>query len=197
MTEEKAIRLCLKHHDPSGFDFLVRQFRREAFYHAQAWLPNESDAADAVQESFAAAFAAMPRLTQLDRFYPWFYRILRNRCLNFLARERVRNRYREEQLQAAREGEPVEESSPRTSLEGSEERERVWSQLSQLKTKHREILTLKYIHEFSYAEIADTLDIPRGTVMSRLYEARAQFRAQFLLDPDAPTAISTRPSHAT
>ena len=58
----------------------------------------------------------LPRLTQLDRFYPWFYRILRNRCLNFLARERVRNRYREEQLQAAREGEPVEESSPRTSL---------------------------------------------------------------------------------
>jgi len=56
---------------------------------------------------------------------------------------------------------------------------------------------LKYIHEFSYAEIADTLDIPRGTVMSRLYEARAQFRAQFLLDPDALTAISTRPSHAT
>jgi RNA polymerase sigma factor (sigma-70 family) len=119
MTEEKAIHLCLKHHDPSGFEFLVRQFRREAFYHAQAWLPNESDAADAVQESFAAAFAAMPRLTQLDRFYPWFYRILRNRCLNFLARERVRNRYREEQLQVAGEGDSkveLDESGSRSRL---------------------------------------------------------------------------------
>lgn len=199
MTEEKAIRLCLKHRDPSGFEFLVRQFRREAYYHAQAWLGNESDAADAVQDSFAAAFAAMPGLTELDRFYPWFYRILRNRCLNLLARVRIRDRYREEQCQEAVRGPSVETSNPRTALEADEERTRVWRQLSQLKPKHREILTLKYIHEFSYAEIAETLGIPRGTVMSRLYESRAQFRERFLRNQDSAhlQPQSSLPRHAS
>lgn len=50
MKERTAIRLCLKHRDPAGFEFLVEQYKREAFYHAQALLGNEADAADACQE---------------------------------------------------------------------------------------------------------------------------------------------------
>ncbi len=165
MTEEKAIRLCLDHRDPAGFEFLVKQFRREAYYHAYALLGNEADAADVCQDSFANAFAAMPRMAALDRFYPWFYRILRNRCLNLLDRRRTRERYAADQQSV-----PAERASvtPGDQLEAREQRELVWLQLSELKENHREILTLKYIHDFSYAEISVTLGIPRGTVMSRL-----------------------------
>ncbi len=196
MTEEKAIGLCLKHHDPIGFEFLVRQFRREAYYHAYALLANEADAADACQESFARAFAAMPRLEKLDRFYPWFYRILRNRCLNLLDRQRTRNRYETEQrAYQEEEGDPPRSNDhPRQALEKREEHQRVWQQLSKLKPKHREILTLKYIHDFCYRDIAETLGIPRGTVMSRLYEARAAFRASYDPEGDAtpnPSVPST------
>ena len=175
MTEESAIRLCLKHRDPAGFEFLVRKFRREAFYHAHALLGNEPDAADACQESFASAFAAMPRLSKLDKFYPWFYRILRNRCLNMLGRRQTREAY------AAKEAASSQQSSdevqdPSHLAMARESREQVWRLLSQLKPKHAEILTLKYIHGFRYDEISETLNIPRGTVMSRLYEARSAFR---------------------
>ena len=90
MTEDKAIQLCLKKQDPHGFDYLVRKFRREAYFHAYSLLQNDSDAADACQESFASAFANMPKLSKLDKFYPWFYRILRNRCLNILSRRKTR-----------------------------------------------------------------------------------------------------------
>ena len=179
MTEQKAISLCLKHRDPAGFEFLVRRFQREAFYHAYALMANEADAADACQDAFASAFAAMPRLDALDRFYPWFYRILRNRCLNMLAREQTRNRYAASQ---SKESGSIVPSTPQSDIENREERERVWQQLRHLKPKHREILTLKYIHEFSYDEIAETLGIPRGTVMSRLYEARSAFRKRFERD---------------
>lgn len=178
MTEENAIRLCIDHRDPSGFDYLVRRYRREAFYHAQSWLANESDAADACQDAFAAAFAAMPKLRQLDRFYPWFYRILKNRCLNLLARQRVRDRYQREEQEWSKTPSALgaESPNPRRSLETAESKAEVWALLNQLKPKHREILILKYIHEFRYAEIAETLGVPRGTVMSRLYEAREAFR---------------------
>jgi RNA polymerase sigma-70 factor (ECF subfamily) len=174
MTEEKAIHLCLKEHDPAGFEFLVKQFRREAYYHAYALLGNEADAADVCQDSFANAFAAMPRLKALDRFYPWFYRILRNRCFNLLDRRRTRERYTRKSIVVKET-----EASPGQLLEEREQRERVWLSLAKLKPNHREILTLKYIHDFSYAEISETLGIPRGTVMSRLYVARSAFRVLY------------------
>ena len=179
MTEEKAIRLCLKHRDPRGFEFLVRQFRREAFYHAYSLLRNEADAADACQESFTCAFAALPKLRQLDKFYPWFYRILKNRCLNMLARKKTRDTYAAQQ----REIPPTERASapcPSSALEAREEGERIRDFLDLLQPGHREILTLKYIHGFRYDEIVETLGIPRGTVMSRLHAAREAFRTVYL-----------------
>jgi RNA polymerase sigma-70 factor (ECF subfamily) len=88
MNEKRAIELCVKHRDPIGFEFLVRRYEREAHFHAYALLRNRDDAAEACQESFASAFASLPLLTELTAFYPWFYRVLRNRCLNLLERRR-------------------------------------------------------------------------------------------------------------
>ena len=133
-------------------------------------LGNEPDAADACQESFAA----MPGLAKLDRFYPWFYRILRNRCLNMLGRRRTRNAYAAETAMSPLHQAEIQDPSDHAMAR--ESREHVWHLLSQLKPKHAEILTLKYIHGFRYDEISETLNIPRGTVMSRLYEARSALR---------------------
>jgi RNA polymerase sigma-70 factor (ECF subfamily) len=70
MNEAQAIRLCLQYRDPVGFEFLVKKYRREAYFHALALMGNQEDAADACQESFRRAFAAIPKLAQLDKFYP-------------------------------------------------------------------------------------------------------------------------------
>ena len=96
MNEAQAIRLCLKHRDPAGFEFLVNKYRREAFFHAFALMGNREDAADACQESFRRAFTAIPGLASLDQFYPWFYSILRNCCLNMLGRRRTIMNYARE-----------------------------------------------------------------------------------------------------
>ena len=175
MTEDKAIRLCLKHQDPLGFEFLVRQYQREAFFHSYAILQNESDAADACQEAFTRAFKAMPGLEQLDRFYPWFYRILRNCSLNILARRKTRQNYASSHQQEI-EAIDVASASPADILSSKEGAGEVWLTLCELSKTHRTILTLKYINGFSYEAISTTLSIPRGTVMSRLYAARKAFR---------------------
>ena len=184
MTEEKAIALCLRHKDPAGFEFLVQQFRREAFFHARTFMGNDADAADACQEAFLNAYRAMPAMKALDRFYPWFYRILRNVCINMLRRRKTRNDYSNAQQEKQNQtgSRALDESAPDAMAVRREEAQQVWAMLDELSAEHREILTLKYIHGFRYDEIAATLDIPRGTVMSRLYSARNAFRLRYTKD---------------
>ena len=187
MTEQKAITLCLEHRDPAGFEFLVAQYRREAYYHAYALLGNSEDAADVCQDAFVRAFAAMPRLEALDRFYPWFYRILRNRCLNLLSRRNTREKHAQAVRQHLETGGGSTATSPSANVQRNEERRQVWTAIEKLSPQHREILTLKYIHGLKYDAISETLGIPRGTVMSRLYAARQTFRTRFeTLDQPQP-----------
>jgi RNA polymerase sigma-70 factor (ECF subfamily) len=100
-------------------------------------------------------------------FYPWFYQILRNGCLN-----RIRARRQHEEVTDVEDA----KNDPQLVVEGDDNKRDVWSALEQLKPEFREILILKHIHESSYADISELLDIPRGTVMSRLYHARRAFQ---------------------
>jgi len=177
MNEEAAIRLCLKHHDPIGFEFLVKKYRREALYHARIFMKDQEDAADACQESFTKAFMAMPRMSQLDNFYPWFYRILKNCCLNMISRQNTVRKYQTLKKQVKDNG--VIYENPHNLLEKTEEKKQVWQAIDALSVDFREILVMKYIQGLCYEEIANILAIPRGTVMSRLYHARIKFKAEF------------------
>lgn len=139
MDEAKAISLCLKNRDPIGFEFLVAKYRREAFLHARALTGNEEDALDACQDSFARAFAALPSLEQLTSFYPWFYRILRNCCLNMLERRKTRQRYAESTEMEIRS----DSSTPSSLLQQREEQELIRAALLRLPPDVREILSMK------------------------------------------------------
>ena len=178
MNETSAINLCLRHQDPRGFEYLVEKYRREAYFHAISLLGDQEDAADICQEAFTRAFVAIPKLTGLDRFYPWFYQILRNCCLNLLSRKKIASRYcRENKRQ---EADTSERTSPSFLLEQKEEQGTIWQALRELKPEFREILLMKYIDNCSYDEISQNLQIPRGTVMSRLYHARRAFKDRYL-----------------
>ena len=193
MNENLAIRLCLKHRDPIGFEFLVKKYRREAYSHAFALMGNADDAADACQESFRRAFAAIPKLAHMDQFYPWFYRILRNCCLNMLARRRTVRTYSEENSAQIRESSLTD--NPASILEKHEEIQFVRQTLESLDLDAKEILSLKYIQGKSYMEIARLLEIPRGTVMSRLFHARKAFREMYLRSSQSAGSIKKGASY--
>jgi len=178
MNEAQAIRLCLKHRDPVGFEYLVKKYRREAYYHAYSLVGNCEDAADACQESFQRAFVAIPKLLHMDRFYPWFYRILRNCCLNMLSRRRTVLNHARNKSSNTQSAQTFDD--PVSILTKQEEARDVWRVLNSLDMDAREILSLKYIQGNSYEEIAQLFDIPRGTVMSRLFHARKAFREKYL-----------------
>ena len=190
MDEQRAIQLCVKHRDPVGFEFLVEKYRREAFSHAFALLGNQDDALDACQDSFTKAFAAIPGLRKLPQFYPWFYCILRNRCLNLLARRQTSHRYRMAQQHDAAQA--MDTVTPGHRLEQQEEQQQVHRALASLKPEHREILVMKYVLEHCYEEIAAIIGIPRGTVMSRLYHARMALREEYSkLETEQPSPEKT------
>ncbi len=106
----------------------------------------------------------MYRFDETRPFYPWFLTILRNVCLSHLRRRRTNV-----------DLEDVPEVSDRRSL-GVETRLRFVEALGRLSRADQEILSLKAFQDLTYKEISDALQIPRGTVMSRLYHARRRLK---------------------
>jgi RNA polymerase sigma-70 factor (ECF subfamily) len=161
MNDLVAIQKC-NAGDRDAFRHLVEQYQGEAMGHAIAILADRDDALDAVQDAFFDAYQALRNFDTSRQFYPWFYTILRNRCFKLIA-GRKRN------LAA-----PVDEALIITA-EGKvppEDRIALERALLEMSSAERELITLKHLDGLSYDELAERLEIPKGTVMSRLYHAR-------------------------
>lgn len=165
MDDAAAIESCLKG-EKDAYRHLVERYQKQAVAHAVSILGNREDALDAAQEAFIDAFRALKQFDRARRFYPWFYVLLRNRCYKITARRREIENIEETEIIAPRRGLPVEE---RLALEKA---------LLALSKEDREIITLKYLDGLAYEELAARLQIPRGTVMSRLFYARKQLQAR-------------------
>ncbi len=169
--ERDLIRRC-QSGDRRAFEPIVTRYMRRAAAFALGWTGNRDDALDLSQEAFARAFRAIRRYDPERPFYPWLHRILRNVCINHLGRA---SRLHEVPLDDARPF-PSAEEGPDVALERSETRRLVWEAIRKLGEQDREILVLRELQALTYAEIAAVLDIPRGTVMSRLHYARQRLR---------------------
>jgi RNA polymerase sigma-70 factor, ECF subfamily len=165
MDDESAIEKC-KNGEQDAFRYLVERYQRQAVSHATAILGNREDALDAAQEALIDAFRALQTFDKQRPFYPWFYVLLRNRCYKVAARKR--------ETESVDETVIVELNStrPREEMLALEEA------LLSLDREDREIVTLKYFDGLSYEELADHLQIPKGTVMSRLFHARRKLQTK-------------------
>lgn len=174
-TDERALLLRCQRGDREAFAPIVARHMRRAASFALAWTGNSDDALDLSQEAFARAFRAIGRFDLSRPFYPWFHRILRNLCLNHLARA---SRLHEVPL-ADDFDRAADRPGPEEELERAELRRAVWDAIRRLGAQDREILVLREWQDLTYAEIAAVLDIPRGTVMSRLHTARRRLREEW------------------
>lgn len=181
MTQDiTQLMLATKNGDQLAFDTLVQRLRSRAFYIAHSLVGSRDDALDLAQESFMKVFRARDSFRDGEPFLPWFHRILRNTCFSHL---RKRGRMRQVSVSGVRDEEDgdwelIDEKAPAPSdrMENEERASAFREGISQLSSKDREILTLRHYQELSYREIADSLGIPQGTVMSRLFHARRRLR---------------------
>ena len=165
MDDQTAIEKC-RAGDKEAFRYLVEHYQAEAIGHAVAILGNREDALDAVQEAFIDAFQALDRLDLTLRFYPWFYVILRNRCYK-LAHKREKRE--------VSSSDEMEILAPAASIQ-PEDKMLLERSLLELAAEDRELITLRHLDGLSYQELAERLEVPQGTIMSRLYHARKRLR---------------------
>ncbi len=177
-VERELIRKCKAGGAPF-YEPLVRAYEPAGLRLAVAMMGNVEDAHDALQEAFVKAFDSLHRFDLRRPFGPWFFQILRNQCRDMLRSRQAR--FKMEALDEKLELRPADAAgSPERHRERSAARELLWRALERIGAEHREILILKELEGFRYGEIAEILDIPEGTVASRLFHARRALKDALL-----------------
>jgi RNA polymerase sigma-70 factor (ECF subfamily) len=153
-------------------------------------LGSSEDARDVAQDSFIHAFRKLRSFRGESAFYSWLFRIAMNAAASSRRKERVRS-VSIDVLRERTGREPIDEhpaGSPSHALERDERRNLVRRALAGVSAEFREALVLKEIEELRYDQIAEALDVPIGTVRSRIHRGRAELREQLriLLSGDGP-----------
>lgn len=167
--------------DRQAREDLGEQVGRQSFVFAVQLTGNRETAMDVAQDGVVRFFNSLDRFDPSRPVEPWLYQIVRNRVRDLARRDRHR---RQDSLDALlADGRPEaslvdQGTAPDAAAEAErgELQRRIWSAVSQLSEAHREIFVLRDFHGLSYEEIADVLSVPKGTVMSRLHNARTNLR---------------------
>lgn len=168
--ERELIRKC-KAGDARFYEPLVRAYEPAGLRLAVAMMGNMEDARDALQNAFVKTYQSLHRFDLRRPFGPWFFQILRNQCRDMLRSRQAR--FKVEALDERLELRPADaEKGPERLRQRSAAKELLWRALGRVGEEHREVLVLKELEGFRYGEIAEILDIPEGTVASRLFHAR-------------------------
>jgi RNA polymerase sigma-70 factor, ECF subfamily len=177
--------------DQEAFRVLVERYQGRLHSLAMRVLRDPEQARDAVQDAFLKAYTNLDRFEGRSSFYTWLYRLAMNLCLDLKRRDHGERRLEtpepaDLERVATIEARPADqqhwrdhEDAPDEAVSRAELRERVARAIATLPEASRETLILREVEGLSYTEIAEALDIPRGTVMSRLHYARR--RVQELL----------------
>lgn len=175
-NDSQLIAEALSGHSGS-FGTLVERYQDRLYNTMVHVVGSREDAHDVVQDAFVQAFVKLETFEQTAAFYTWLYRIAFN-----MAMSRLRRKKPTVSVEQAREStgiDPVDPQAPPDSpLEKDEQVAQVRVAISRLGEDHRQVLVLREIDGRSYDEISEILDLPVGTVRSRLHRARMDLRDQ-------------------
>jgi len=168
--------------DPEAFTDLVRKHQDYAYAVAISLLADFDLAHDVVQEAFLAAYRTLSQLRRRERFRAWLCSIVRRMAYRAVREVQKARALAEDLAETATPDDST--PSPHAQLEVSERRKMVTRALRRLNFRSREIVTLCYVHDLSYAEIAEFLGVTVATVNGRLQRARAQLKEELRMVED-------------
>jgi RNA polymerase sigma-70 factor (ECF subfamily) len=174
LVDEQDLIARAQRGEVQAYDQLVQQYEQIVFRVAYLIIHEEHDAADAAQDAFLRAYRALKSFKPGQPFRPWLLRIVTNTALNRIQaaqrRERMTERYTQQVM--------VENGG--LSIEGlaskHEQQQRLIAAVHQLNPDQQALIALRYFLELPEAEVAAALNIPRGTVKSRLHRTLAKLR---------------------
>lgn len=174
--DSRLIRECLKGRT-AAFDELIRRYKDRLYNVVYRLVDNSQDAEDIVQDTFLSAYQSLASFKGDSQFFTWLYRIAANTAISMKRKQRVAL-----SIDASRNGEshePLdgsETSRPGHALERAEQERRVQEALNRLSAEHRTVLILKDMEDLKYEQMAEILQVPIGTIRSRLHRAREELR---------------------
>lgn len=178
---KKRIQQVLKG-DQSAYGEIVELYKDKVFQLCYRILGNRHEAEDMAQEAFIRAYVNIASFNVNLKFSTWLYRIATNLCI-----DRIRKKKPDYYLDAEVSGTdgltmysqvPANTILPEDELEGMELQETIQREIMKLPEKYRSVIVLKYIEELSLNEISEILDIPLGTVKTRIHRGREALRHQ-------------------
>ncbi len=174
--------------DRESFTLLMQRYQRELYHFLVRFTGDRVLADDVFQETFLQVHQSAGQFDQTRRFRPWIFTIAANKARDMI---RSNNRRPTTALNATRSpssddsgGEFIDliktaDNLPDDSMERRELQEKVQQTIQSMPEHLREILLLSYFHQFPYKQISDILEIPLGTVKSRLHAAVAHFAGEW------------------
>lgn len=172
--------------DQRAFKLLVERYQRKIYSVALGMLKDKEEARDVAQEAFVKVYRYIDHFKGDASFYTWLYRITVNICIDVM---------RKKGSTSGREAVEFDESvkmdmaeanigavgsrlgtNPQKSALRAELAQRITDAIHQIPEAHRKILLLREVEGMSYEDLARTLNIPKGTVMSRLFHARLKMQ---------------------
>jgi RNA polymerase sigma-70 factor, ECF subfamily len=173
---------AIKKGDQNAYAEIVEIYKNKVYQLCYRMLGNRHEAEDVAQEAFIRAYVNIHTYNPNMKFSSWLYRIATN-----LSIDRIRKKKPDFYLDAEVSGTDgltmysqlaATEASPEDALESLELQETVQKAILKLPEKYRSVIVLKYIEELSLQEISEILDLPVGTVKTRIHRGREALRKQ-------------------
>lgn len=177
----KRIKQVLKG-DQNAFADIVSLYQHKLYQVCYRMLGNKQEAEDIAQEAFVRAYTNLHTFDQKRKFSTWLYRIGTNLCIDRI-RKKKPDYYLDAEV-AGTEGLNLysqiasDDQLPEETIEKMELQDRIQYEIGRLPDKYRTVVVLKYIEELSLQEISDILDMPLGTVKTRIHRGREALRKQ-------------------
>lgn len=162
--------------DIDAFEELIRNYQKKSYNISLKMLKNPEDAMDVSQEALIKVYKSIKNFENKSSFSTWMYRIVVNTCLDFIKKNKKNLLYLDKPIETE-EGnikmEVIDDyNTPENILEKKLTKKLVRDSINMLKDEYKSIIILRDMEGFSYEEISKILDIPIGTVKSRIKRAR-------------------------
>lgn len=163
--------------DVEAFETLIKQHQVIAYNIAYRILGDQEDAKDAAQEALIKVFKNLPGFKAESQFSTWLYRIVVNTCTDYMRKHRKITTVSTDKGLETEEGTlqtelPDERMAPEVVFEQTELKQKVQAAISALPEQNRTVIVLRDVQGMSYDVIASMLDLPVGTVKSRINRGR-------------------------
>lgn len=184
--DHRLIAECLQGRS-AAFGELVRRYQDRLFNTVFRMVGNAEDAQDVVQDAFLNAYQSLESFKGDSQFFTWLYRIAINTAISLKRKQRAVLSIHpggDGQIAGTEPLDVSEFSRPGQALERAEEERRIQEALGRLSPEHRAVLILKDMEEQKYETMAEILQVPIGTVRSRLHRARLELRTLLRRDEE-------------